>query len=190
MLTDPPGGEPSLVVVHVKAGEPNGGAAADSPEGTVEALREEVRRRDELLDRFAHDLRNSAAAISGALDLARTATSREDVAWAENTMERQIRHLVRQIDDLLDVSRIARGKIQLERRRLDATAVTRAAAAAARPLIDERHQQLTLSISPGELAVERRSGATGADPGRTAGPRRRVHRSGGLHPDLHRAGAG
>jgi CheY-like chemotaxis protein/nitrogen-specific signal transduction histidine kinase len=151
--TGPNGDAPSLVVIHVAPDGPGGRG------GTVESLREEVRRRDEFLHRLAHDLRNSAAAISGALDLARTATLREDVVWAEDTMERQIKHLVRQIDDLLDVSRIARGKIQLARRRLDAAAVARAAAAAVRPLIDERGHRLTLSLSPGELAVD-------ADPAR------------------------
>jgi signal transduction histidine kinase/CheY-like chemotaxis protein len=151
--------EPALVLLHVAAAQPGGVAIAGGPEETAEALREEVRRKDELLDRFAHDLRNSAAAISGALDLARTATAREDVAWAQDTMGRQVRHLLRQIDDMLDVSRIARGRIRLERRRLDAAAIARGVAAKARPLIDERDHQLTLSLSPGELAVD-------ADPAR------------------------
>jgi PAS domain S-box-containing protein len=148
------GDEPSLVVVRVDAAEPGSSAVSDGQRDTVEALREEVRRGDELLDRSAHDLRNSAAAISSALDVARTATLREDVAWAETIMERQVKHLVRKIDDMLDVSRIARGKISLEKQRLDAAAVARAAVAAVRPLIDERDLQLALSLSAGELAVD------------------------------------
>ena len=92
-----------------------------------------MRRKDEFLGRLAHDLRNPVAAISGALHLARRATSPEDVAWAEDAMDRQLGHLVRQLDDLLDLSRIARGKIGLQRQRLDAAAAARAAAAAVAP---------------------------------------------------------
>ena len=131
------------------------------PPGTAPGRhsREELRSRDELLGRLAHDLRNPVAAISGALHLARGAASREDLAWAEDTIERQLKHLVRQIDDLQDLSRIARGKIELRKQRLDAAAVARAAVAAVRPLIDERQQQLTLSASPGPLPLD-------ADPAR------------------------
>ena len=150
----PAGDMAPLVVMHLDATKPGGGGDSGDRGSAVEGLREEVRHRDELLDRFAHDLRNAAAAISGALDLARTATSREDVDWAEDTMARQIKHLLRQVDDMLDISRIARGRIRIEKRRLDAAAVARAAAAAMRPVIDERDLQLTLSVSPGELAVD------------------------------------
>ena len=156
----------------------------------MEALEEELRRKDEFLGRLAHDLRNPVAAISGALHLARRATSPEDVAWAEDAMERQLKHLVRQLDDLLDLSRIARGRIELGRQRLDAAAAARAAVAAVRPLIDERNHQLTLSTSPGRLALD-------ADPARLEQilvgllrPRRPVRRPGRTHPDLRRAGAG
>jgi CheY-like chemotaxis protein/nitrogen-specific signal transduction histidine kinase len=156
----PPGvDEPPLVVVHVIPGAPGADAAATGREGTLEALEEELRRRDEFLGRLAHDLRNPVAAISGALHLARRAMSREDVAWAEDAMERQLKYLVRQLDDLLDLSRIMRGKIELMRRRLDAAAVARAAVTAVRPLVDERNHQLTLSTSPGPLWLD-------ADPAR------------------------
>ena len=86
------------------------GSGRRGREETLEALREEVRRKDEFLDRLAHDLRNPVAAISGALHLARRATAPEDVAWAEEAMERQLKHLVRQLDDLLDLSRLAAGR--------------------------------------------------------------------------------
>jgi CheY-like chemotaxis protein len=143
----PGGGDPAMVVVHVLPGAPDGGEAA------AEALREELRRKDEFLDRVAHDLRNPVAALSGALHVVRAATAPEDVAWAEGAVERQVRHLVRQLDGLLEIARITRGRVELRAERLDAAAAARAAAAAARPMIEERDLRLTLSASPGELAV-------------------------------------
>lgn len=106
--------ESPLVVVHVLPSGP--GAAVGAAQGrALQALQEEARRKDEFLARLAHDLRNPVAAISGALDLARRATSREDVAWAQDTMERQVGHLVRRIDDLLDLARGAREDIEQKR---------------------------------------------------------------------------
>ena len=184
----PGGTETPLSVVHVIPVEP--GAAAAATTATREALEEELRCKDELLGRLAHDLRNPVAAISSALHLARGAASREDLAWAQDTIERQLKHLVRQIDDLQDLSSIARGKIELRKQRLDAAAVARAAAAAVRPLIDERQHQLTLSASPGPLLLDADPGAAGADPRQAARPRRQVHRPGGPDPALRDARAG
>ncbi|MHB1559970.1 MAG: hybrid sensor histidine kinase/response regulator [Isosphaeraceae bacterium] len=129
-------------------------AAGGAVDAELTALREEVRQKEEFLGRLAHDLRNPVAAISGALHLARTARSPEDVAWAEDAMDRQLKHLVRRLDDLLDLSRLGRGKIELHRQRVDVAAAVRSAAAAVRSLTDERRHQITLSISPGSLAVD------------------------------------
>jgi CheY-like chemotaxis protein len=118
---------PPLLVVHVLLSEP-GAEGATAREVAPRAIQEEASRKEESLARLAHDLRNPVAAISGALDLARRATSREDVAWAQDTMERQIGHLVRRIDDLRDLARGAREDIQPERPRPDAAEVARAAA--------------------------------------------------------------
>jgi CheY-like chemotaxis protein len=187
----PVGDDPTLVVVHVlSVGTTDEDRGVHGREDTLEALREEVRCRDLFLDRLAHDLRNPVAAISGALHVARRATAPEDVAWAEEAMERQLRHLVRQLDDLLDLSRLTTGKVGLNRQRLDAAAIARVAAAASRPLLDERKHQLTLSTSPGDLEVD-------ADPARleqilagllghvagTADPGRRIRLSVGREHD-------
>jgi CheY-like chemotaxis protein len=119
-VRDRPGADgPTPMVVHIIPSEP-GAAAGAAQETALQALQEEVRRKDELLARLAHDLRNPVAAISGALDLARRATSREDVAWAQDTMERQIGHLVRRIDDLLDLARGAREDVEPKRPQPDA----------------------------------------------------------------------
>ncbi len=152
----------TMVVIHAVApvadiaavaGE-SPSAAGGAVEAELTALREEVRQKEEFLGRLAHDLRNPVAAISGALHLARTARSPEDVAWAEDAMDRQLRHLVRRLDDLLDLSRLGRGKIELHRQRVDVAAAVRSAAAAVRSLTDERRHQVTLSTSPGSLAVD------------------------------------
>lgn len=152
----------TMVVIHAVApaadertlaGEPQP-AARGAVDAELTALREEVRQKEEFLGRLAHDLRNPVAAISGALHLARTARSPEDVTWAEDAMDRQLKHLVRRLDDLLDLSRLGRGKIELHRRRVDAVAAVRSAVAAVRSLTDERRHQITLSTSPGSLAVD------------------------------------
>jgi PAS domain S-box-containing protein len=117
---------PPLVVVHVLPGESGAGVVA-ARECAPQAIPEEARRKEEPLARLAHDLRNPVAAISGALDLARRATSREDVTWAQDTMERQIGLLVRRIDDLLDLARDARENTEQKRPRPDAAEVTRVA---------------------------------------------------------------
>jgi PAS domain S-box-containing protein len=113
---------PPLVIVHVIPGGPGAPAGADRDE-----LREEARRKDELLARLAHDLSNPVGAISGALHLARKATSPEDIAWAHDTIEGQIGHLVRQIAELRELARIARGETGSGRPRPDADEADRAA---------------------------------------------------------------
>ncbi|HLH28600.1 MAG TPA: response regulator, partial [Acidimicrobiales bacterium] len=117
---------PPLVVVHIIPGGPVAPASAGW-ESEGEELRENVRCEDELLARLAHDLSNPVGAISGALHLARKATSPEDIAWALDTIEGQIAHLVRQIAGLRELARIARGEAGSERPRPDADEADRAA---------------------------------------------------------------
>ena len=94
-----------------------------------EALKEADRRKDEFLAMLAHELRNPLAPISNALGLLRQ--TEDDVATFRHVrtmMERQLKHLVRLVDDLLDVSRITRGKIELRRECLDLAAVVHSCA--------------------------------------------------------------
>ena len=101
----------------------------------AEALAETDRRKDEFLAMLAHELRNPLGAIANAsylleqLGPAEPRTARKPVA----IIRRQIQHLVRMVDDLLDVSRITRGKVELRRERLDLAEVLRQAAEAAAP---------------------------------------------------------
>ena len=111
------------------------------------ALREADRRKDEFLATLAHELRNPLAPIRTGLQILQLAG--EDRAAAERAramMERQLRHMVRLIDDLLDVSRISRGKIELRRERLDLAAAVGAAVETSRPLLEESGQELTVEL--------------------------------------------
>jgi PAS domain S-box-containing protein len=117
---------------------------------TEEALREADRRKDEFLATLGHELRNPLAPIRaavGVLELAKDDPSR----WREMTaiIDRQSTHLVRLIDDLLDVSRITRGKITLRRQRLDLAEILERAEEGIRPVAEGRH--LTFSaVGPAE----------------------------------------
>jgi len=106
-----------------------------------------------------HELRNPLAPISTALQLMQLRAS--DVLLKERTIiERQVKHLVRLVDDLLEVSRIARGKISLERVRVDLGDVLARALEMTSPLIEQRDHHLSVDVAPG-LAVD-------ADPARLA----------------------
>src|SRR5690606_36557236 len=87
----------------------------DRRKKTEEALQQANRRKDEFLAMLAHELRNPMAGISGALRLVRSPKIGDaQRAWAQDVMERQLKQLTRLLDDLLDVSRITRGKIHLK----------------------------------------------------------------------------
>ncbi len=117
-------------------------------------LQEKDKRKDEFLAMLAHELRNPLAAIGNAISLSTVSGLQEHIEWSMEVISRQIRHLTRLIDDLLDVSRITRGKIELRRQILDATMVLDSAIETARPYIDERQQQLELSIDRGDLWLD------------------------------------
>ena len=118
------------------------------------ALRDADRRKDEFLAMLAHELRNPLAAISNAVQLAKRTRSAEHREWTQEVIEAQVRNLSRMIDDLLDVSRITRGKIQLRKQVLNLTQIVNSAVEAARPLIEERKHRLTIELAPGPLRVE------------------------------------
>jgi PAS domain S-box-containing protein len=117
-----------------------------------EALREADRRKDEFLAMLAHELRNPLAPISNALQLIRLPGS--DVRQACEMMERQVEYMVRLVDDLLDVSRITRGKIELRKERVELAAVVVRAVEGARPLIDARRHALEVKVARQALLVD------------------------------------
>jgi PAS domain S-box-containing protein len=121
----------------------------------VEArVAEEARRKDEFLAILAHELRNPLAAISNAAQLQAHPGAEEFHQWSHEVIERQVRRLTRLVDDLLDVSRIGRGKIQLRPQRIDLAEVLRSAAEAVRPLIDQRGHDLHLTADPERIELE------------------------------------
>ena len=110
----------------------------------VEELRANDRRKDEFLAMLAHELRNPLAAIDNAVSLIGFPDpGRENIEWSVDVIGRHVKHLTRLIDDLLDVSRITRGKIQLRKTKIDACPVLNSAIESVRPLIEERQHRLT-----------------------------------------------
>ena len=123
---------------------------------SVEAtLRDSHRRKDEFLAMLGHELRNPLAPMSIALQILQEAppTSR-DAIWARESIGRQLRHMTRLLDDLLDISRVTLGKIQLQLAPVNVGQVIANAVEATRPLIDSGAHQLTVKV-PAESAVIR-----------------------------------
>jgi signal transduction histidine kinase len=119
-----------------------------------EALREAERRRDEFLATLAHELRNPLAPIRNATEIMRLADDDPArVAAARALIERQLAHLVRLIDDLLDVSRITRGRLALHTQHTDLAAVLDQALETTRPLLDRKHQPLRIEVTGAPLLV-------------------------------------
>ena len=119
------------------------------------------RRKDEFLAMLSHELRNPLAPILNAVHLLRLQDDENPIQQqARDVIERQVGQLARLVDDLLDVSRITSGKIQLRQERLDMRGDRRTARwRSARPLIDAREHQLIVSL-PAEP-----SGCTPTRPG-------------------------
>ncbi len=108
------------------------------------------RAKDEFLAMLGHELRNPLAPILTALELM-ALRSPEAHVRERTVIERQVRHVVRLVDDLLDVSRITRGTIQLHREDLDIADCITKGIEIASPLLEERHHQLTVMVSRGLL---------------------------------------
>jgi PAS domain S-box-containing protein len=117
-------------------------------------LSEADRRKDEFIALLAHELRNPLAPISNALQIVRLADGKKEaVQFAAAVMERQLAQLVRLVDDLLDVSRISRGKIELRRERVTLASAVAHAVEAARPLARGMDQALTVTLPPEPLQL-------------------------------------
>ena len=111
------------------------------------ALRDTDRRKDEFLAMLAHELRNPLAPIRNAVQIIRL-TGIEDTSLlrASGMIERQVNQLVRLVDDLLDVSRVSRGKITLQKKTIDLATVIRQAVETNQPLFDSRHHELEVQL--------------------------------------------
>jgi signal transduction histidine kinase len=127
-----------------------------------EALREADRRKDEFLAMLAHELRNPLAPISNALHVLQIAGGdRELVEATHDMIARQVEHMVRLVDDLLEVSRITLGKIAIRKERIDLRDVVRSALETTQPLFDAARHRLTTELPPEPVILD-------ADPVRLA----------------------
>jgi PAS domain S-box-containing protein len=116
---------------------------------------EAARRKDEFLAILAHELRNPLAPIRYALDIAHQPNAApEQRQRAEQIITRQVDQMARLLDDLLDVSRIARGKVTLRRKCVDLTSVVGCAIDAARPLLDMKAHHLSIDLPRQALRLD------------------------------------
>jgi PAS domain S-box-containing protein len=111
------------------------------------ALRENDRRKDEFLAVLAHELRNPLAPIRQAALISKAPNASDaQKRWSHDVISRQVQHMSLLLDDLLDVSRITRGTLELRPEPMDLAAVVDAAVETARPLIDAKGHALTVSL--------------------------------------------
>ncbi|WP_242392421.1 hybrid sensor histidine kinase/response regulator [Anaeromyxobacter oryzisoli] len=120
-----------------------------------ERLREADRRKDEFLGVLSHELRNPLATIGTSVHLLeRAAPDSPQAGRAKEVLRRQTEHLARLVDDLLDVTRVTRGKIQLHRRHLDLRAVARRTCDDHRALFESRGIALRIDTTPGAVWID------------------------------------
>lgn len=121
----------------------------------VEELREADRRKDQFLATLAHELRNPLAPVRNAVQILRMkGQSIPEIDWARDLIDRQMQHMSRLIDDLLDVSRISRNKLELRKDHLDLAKVVSAVVESSRPMFQESEQELIVTLAPETIIVE------------------------------------
>jgi PAS domain S-box-containing protein len=128
----------------------------------AEELTENDRRKDEFLAMLSHELRNPLAPIRNAVQVMKLVNHGEPrLAWARDIIDRQVEHVSRLVDDLLDVSRFTRGKVRLSKVLIDLAKVMHQSVEACRPLAEARKQRLTVATPEAPIWLE-------ADPTRLA----------------------
>jgi signal transduction histidine kinase/DNA-binding response OmpR family regulator len=128
-------------------------------------IQEADRRKNEFLSVLAHELRNPLAPLLYGIDILRLHAPKQpeskEIQEVQDMMDRQVHHLVRLVDDLLDISRITHDKIQLQMEPIDVAVVVDRALEVSRPVLHARGHKLTLSLPPNSVCVS-------ADPVRLA----------------------
>jgi signal transduction histidine kinase len=117
------------------------------------ALKDADQKKDEFLALLAHELRNPLAPLLNAVELMRLQPRDPQLGWAREVIERQVSYLTRLVDDLLDVSRITRGQITLNRQPLELAVLIERAIEMAQPLMQQRRQQITVAIPDRTLRI-------------------------------------
>jgi PAS domain S-box-containing protein len=124
---------------------------------TEEALRDADRRKDEFLATLAHELRNPLTPIRHAVKLmAAGAANESQQQWARDVIGRQLQRMALMLDDLLEISRITQGRLELKTELVDLASIVNTAVETARPLIEAKQQNLniTLPVTPVSVAVD------------------------------------
>lgn len=131
------------------------GAVAIENAKLYRELQDADRRKDEFLATLAHELRNPLAPIRNSLQILKMPRVQEEIArQTRDMMERQVHHLVRLVDDLLDVSRVMRGKIDLRKESVELATVIARAVETATPLIESQGHQLEVTVAPESMRLE------------------------------------
>lgn len=118
------------------------------------ALQEADRRKDEFLATLAHELRNPLAPIRNGLQIMRMSPETQVADEVRDMMDRQLTHMVRLIDDLLDVSRVSQGKIDLRKERITLQECVQLALETTRPIIEAHRHELTVTIPQPPIWIE------------------------------------
>ncbi|MGH8227020.1 MAG: hybrid sensor histidine kinase/response regulator [Steroidobacteraceae bacterium] len=131
------------------------GTAVAELERTRELLCDASRREDEFLATLAHELRNPLAPIRSAAQIMRLAEDDHAASSAARAIiERQLKHLVRLIDNLVDVSRITRGKLELRKERVELATVLEIAVEINRPLLESKQQHVLIDLPREPLLID------------------------------------
>ncbi len=130
-------------------------ADIDDRKRMEEALKEADQRKDQFLAMLAHELRNPLAPISNAVQIMKVeGLSGPNFQWSVKVIEDQVKHMTRMVDDLLDVSRITRGKVVLQTEPVELSTVVDLAVEASRPLIDDYRHRLTVALPDRPVLLE------------------------------------
>ena len=117
-------------------------------------LSEVDRRKDEFLATLAHELRNPLAPVRMAVEVLRMkGPAIPELQWARDVIDRQTQAMTRLIDDLMDVSRINQGKLELQREQVELEKIVQGAVETSRPLIEKMGHELTVTLPPGPVIV-------------------------------------
>lgn len=123
-------------------------------ERAEQALSQSMKRKDEYIAILAHELRNPLSAIHNAVMVMQMPSAPEQQTWAHELLQRQVKHLTCLMDDLLDVSRISNGRIQLHKEVVDLSQVVRHAADTLSPLLNKHRHKLHLALPEENLYVD------------------------------------
>ncbi len=163
-------------------------AQRDELKSYAAALTEADRRKDEFLATLAHELRNPLAPIRNGLDILRKSPTAPNADEIREVMDRQLSHLVRLVDDLLDVSRVSQGKIELRKARIALSDVVKTALDASNPLIIGGHHELKLDMPEARTLAGRRPYATVSGRQQSSQQRREIHARGRRDRPFHATG--